>query len=196
VSLETISFQFSIGILKHDAVRSWIFRPEITSDKSTAEPVELSPDHGYLFTQSAVDDLPAQTGEPTSTSFYLRQSSHEFLDTIERSFQWSPVALFRFSALTFNGHMIHYSDPWCRKVENHPRPVVHGPLNLISIMDLWRDNHSESHGDAPRKISYRALAPLYAGDSYKMNMKKEGEKIVVGVAGGSGKLNMSAEITP
>jgi hydroxyacyl-ACP dehydratase HTD2-like protein with hotdog domain len=91
--------------------------------------------------------------------------------------------------------MIHYSDPWCRQVESHPKPVVHGPLNLINIMDLWRDNHGKFEGDAPNNISYRALAPLYAGDSYTISMKSAGERIVVEVAGGNAKLNMSAEIT-
>jgi hydroxyacyl-ACP dehydratase HTD2-like protein with hotdog domain len=92
--------------------------------------------------------------------------------------------------------MIHYSDPWCRQVENHPKPVVHGPLNLISIMDLWRDDHAKLDGDAPHSIAYRAMAPLYTGDSYTISMMSTSEKMVVGVAGGNGKLNMSAEIIP
>jgi hydroxyacyl-ACP dehydratase HTD2-like protein with hotdog domain len=80
---------------------------------------------------------------------------------VQRHFTWSPTALFRFSALTYNGHMIHYSDPWCQEVEGFPGPVVHGPLNLINV-------HGNGGGDQqpPTSIWYRALAPLYAGFPY------------------------------
>lgn len=61
-------------------------------------------------------------------------------------------------------------------------------------MDLWRDNYGNAEGDAPEKITYRALAPLYAGEPYTMFMKNEGGKITVGVTEGKEKINMSAEI--
>lgn len=85
-------------------------------------------------------------------------------DIPQRKVSWSPVALFRFSALTFNAHMIHYNESWTRNVEGHPAVVVHGPLNLIGMLDYWRDVHG--NGKAPGEISYRALSPLYAGDEY------------------------------
>lgn len=78
--------------------------------------------------------------------------------------RWSPVGLFRFSALTFNGHKIHYNQTWTGEVEGHPGEVVHGPLNLIGMLDYWRDQHHEEA--VPREISYRALSPIYAGESY------------------------------
>lgn len=83
----------------------------------------------------------------------------------QRHFCWSPVALFRFSALTFNAHMIHYNESWTRNVEAHPAVVVHGPLNLIGMLDYWRDVHAAG-GKEPSEITYRALSPLYAGDEY------------------------------
>lgn len=82
-----------------------------------------------------------------------------------RKLRWSPVGLFRFSALTFNGHKIHYDESWTQSVESHPTQVVHGPLNLISMLDYWRDVIGK--GDAG-EISYRAMSPLYAGDSYQI----------------------------
>lgn len=85
---------------------------------------------------------------------------------VARHFCWSPVGLFRFSALTFNGHKIHYNEGWTTAVEGHPGVVVHGPLNLINILDYWRDVHG--HGQAPKEIVYRAVAPLYAGDEYQV----------------------------
>lgn len=83
--------------------------------------------------------------------------------------------MFRFSALTFNGHKIHYDEAWSRGVESHPGSVVHGPLNLINMLDYYRDVCSDV---AVGEISYRAVAPLYAGQTYDVrasSMPLEGQ---------------------
>lgn len=92
-----------------------------------------------------------------------------------RDFNQTPVTLFRFSALTFNGHKIHYSREWCREVEGHRDLVVHGPLNLINMVNLWRDVRGGN--SVPRKITYRATSPLYAGENYRVMLDEEKEKI-------------------
>ncbi|TVY41281.1 Mesaconyl-C(4)-CoA hydratase [Lachnellula subtilissima] len=92
-----------------------------------------------------------------------------------RDFTQTPVTLFRFSALTFNAHKIHYNREWCREVEGHRDLVVHGPLNLINIVDFWRDIRG---GNAtPKKITYRATSPLYAGERYRIVMDDEKDRI-------------------
>ena len=91
-----------------------------------------------------------------------------------RDFLQTEVSLFRFSALTFNGHKIHYSKEWCREVEGHRHCVVHGPLNLINMLDFWRDIKGE--GEVPRGISYRAMAPLYVGEGYRLCMERSKEE--------------------
>lgn len=86
-----------------------------------------------------------------------------------RDFCQSDVTLFRFSALTFNAHKIHFSPEWCRQVEGHRSCVVHGPLNLINILDFWRDTAEGGSVDAvPKSISYRAMSPLYMGEPYRI----------------------------
>lgn len=86
-----------------------------------------------------------------------------------RDFQQTDVSLFRFSALTFNGHKIHYSPEWCRDVEGHRNSVVHGPLNLINILDFWRDlARGSEEGAVPKSIAYRAMSPLYVGEPYRI----------------------------
>ncbi|KAJ4984245.1 hypothetical protein SVAN01_10286 [Stagonosporopsis vannaccii] len=86
-----------------------------------------------------------------------------------RDFCQSDVTLFRFSALTFNGHKIHFSPEWCRKVEGHRTCVVHGPLNLINILDFWRDTAKGGVAEAvPKSIAYRAMSPLYMGEPYRI----------------------------
>ena len=84
-----------------------------------------------------------------------------------RDFLQTPASLFRFSALTFNGHMIHYSLPWASQVEGHPEIVVHGPLNLINILDFWRDEVNDGGYSSPASIRYKATSPFYAGMKYR-----------------------------
>lgn len=86
-----------------------------------------------------------------------------------RDFCQSDVTLFRFSALTFNAHKIHFSPEWCRQVEGHRSCVVHGPLNLINMLDFWRDTAKGGDSEAaPESIAYRAMSPLYMGEPYRI----------------------------
>ncbi|KAK6837868.1 hypothetical protein PG987_006149 [Apiospora arundinis] len=126
--------------------RSWIFRPEVpAAHTSASHPVEDTTVRG----PSTVEDVNSGKG-----SYPCRR------------LRWSPVGLFRFSALTFNGHKIHYDGSWTRSVENHPGCVVHGPLNLISMLDYWRDVCA---GGPVGAISYRAISPLYTGEMYQIS---------------------------
>jgi hydroxyacyl-ACP dehydratase HTD2-like protein with hotdog domain len=112
-----------------------------------------------------------------------------------RDFLQTPVSLFRFSALTFNAHKIHYSPEWCRAVEGHRDAVVHGPLNLINMLDLWRD--SEKEGDAegvPKSISYRAMSPLYVGEKYRIVLAKNKGDWKADIWDSYGKLAMKGTI--
>jgi 3-methylfumaryl-CoA hydratase len=71
----------------------------------------------------------------------------------------SPVLLFRFSALTFNGHRIHYDHPYSTQAEGYGGLVVHGPLQA----DLLLNQASVLLGAVPHRFSYRCIAPLIAG---------------------------------
>ena len=69
-----------------------------------------------------------------------------------------PVLLFRFSALTFNSHRIHYDRSWATEVEGYPGLVVHGPLTTTLLVDFARD-----HNPGRRVLAYgtQARAPLF-----------------------------------
>jgi len=69
-----------------------------------------------------------------------------------------PVLLFRFSALTFNSHRIHYDRPWAMEVEGYPGLVVHGPLTTTLLIDFARDQNP-----GRRIVAYttQARAPLF-----------------------------------
>lgn len=65
--------------------------------------------------------------------------------------------LFRFSALTFNTHLIHYDREWARDVERLPDLLVHGPLTRILLMDAARRHNP---GRRAQRLDVRAMAPM------------------------------------
>jgi 3-methylfumaryl-CoA hydratase len=76
-----------------------------------------------------------------------------------------PVLLFRFSALTFNSHRIHYDHVWATRTEGYPALVVHGPLTTTLLIDFARDCHP---GRALRGYVTQARAPLFEGTSFEL----------------------------
>ena len=72
--------------------------------------------------------------------------------------------LFRYSALTFNSHRIHYDPQYGREVELYPGLVVHGPLQATLLID-----HALRDGLTPRQFDFRARSPLYAGERFRVN---------------------------
>jgi 3-methylfumaryl-CoA hydratase len=80
----------------------------------------------------------------------------------ERSIDVSPTLLFRFSALTYNAHRIHYDRGYARDVEGYPGLVVHGPLQALAMAETARAvNQQDSPDAADRTFDYRLLAPLF-----------------------------------
>jgi 3-methylfumaryl-CoA hydratase len=75
-----------------------------------------------------------------------------------RSLDPDPRALFRFSALTYNTHRIHYDHDYVRDVEGYPDLVVHGPLLALLMLEVPR-----AAGVVPFGFRYRLLAPAFAG---------------------------------
>lgn len=82
----------------------------------------------------------------------------------ELSAQWrmsiEPAAswLFRYSALTFNAHRIHYDRPYACEVEGYPGLVVHGPLQATLLLELLARHHP---GRELASFDFRARSPLF-----------------------------------
>lgn len=68
-----------------------------------------------------------------------------------------PVRLFRYSAVTFNGHRIHYDRPYATEVEHYPALVVHGPLQATLLIDAA----ARHAGRAPATFRYRGVHPMF-----------------------------------
>ena len=81
------------------------------------------------------------------------------------------VLLFRYSALTFNGHRIHYDRDYVTKVEGYPGLVFHGPLQAALIVELAAKLHG---GAAPKKFTYRGVQPLFEGSEFSVNANENG----------------------
>jgi 3-methylfumaryl-CoA hydratase len=79
-------------------------------------------------------------------------------DRFAREIAPDPVLLFRYSALTFNGHRIHYDRSYVTEVEGYPGLIVHGPLIATLLMTLAR---SARPGRAARRFEFRAVHPIF-----------------------------------
>lgn len=79
-----------------------------------------------------------------------------------------PVLLFKFSALTFNGHRIHYDADYARQREGYPATVVHGPLTALLLAGLA----AEANPDMSR-FRFRAQAPLFCGDRLRLRGERD-----------------------
>ena len=83
-----------------------------------------------------------------------------------------PVLLFRFSALTFNSHRIHYDRPWAMEREGYPGLVVHGPLTSTLLLDFARDHHP---GRRFLQYETQARAPLFDTAPFELRGRHRGD---------------------
>lgn len=80
-----------------------------------------------------------------------------------RTFRPDERTLFRYSAMTFNTHRIHYDQAYATQVEGYPGLVVHGPLLATYIMDSFLDEHP---GAVVLSFSFSARAPLFVNEQF------------------------------
>ena len=76
----------------------------------------------------------------------------------QRDLQPDAVLLFRYSALTFNGHRIHYDRQYVTEVEGYPGLIVHGPLIATLLVDLVRRQHP---GAVVKAFNFKAVRPTF-----------------------------------
>ena len=111
---------------------------------SNPQGVALTEEHDIVFREAGVN---ASAPPPAPTDATWQRVIHP-----------DDVLLFRYSALTFNGHRIHYDRRYTTEVEGYPGLVVHGPLIATLLLDL----HRRSLPQAPvNRFEFRAVSPLY-----------------------------------
>lgn len=130
----------------------------------------LREEHDIVYREAPRADAPTPTPARTLAPAPVLQPAPADEAEASRCILPDPVLLFRYSALTFNGHRIHYDLPFCRD-EGYPGLVVHGPLLATLLADLVRQHLPEARLTA---FSFRALAPVFDGAAFSIHAQERG----------------------
>ncbi len=118
----------------------------VRHEVSGADGLALTEEHDIVYREAAApgEAPPAPPIAPASAAW-------------QRDIKVDDVLLFRYSALTFNGHRIHYDRRYVTTEEGYPGLVVHGPLLATLLLDLLRRHHD----GVLKSFKFRALSPTY-----------------------------------
>lgn len=143
----------------------------------------LEEQHDIVYRESGSMDPPAAA--PAATAIPAAPWSRDVTP--------DPVMLFRLSALTFNGHRIHYDLPYAER-EGYPGLVVHGPLLALLLLDLAARN---APGRRAAEFSFRARAPIFVDTPIALRgeANKEGSAATLSAYRHDGVVAMTAGIT-
>lgn len=122
---------------------------------------------------------PQGTGTPDLTSWHWH-----------RRLVPSEALLFRYSALTFNSHRIHYDLPYATAEEGYRGLVVHGPLMATLLLDLAG---RELGANRLSRFAFRGNSPAFAGEALHLVGRADGKAITMAALGADGRTIMSAE---
>lgn len=130
-----------------------------------AQGVAITEEHDIVYRDNPQPGAPAPTPQKAP-------SDQSFL----RDIVPDPVLLFRYSALTFNGHRIHYDRSYVTEVEGYPGLIVHGPLIATMLVDLLRREMPEA---VVTSFRFRAVKPLFDIAPFSLNGKVESDSKTV-----------------
>lgn len=139
-----------------------------------------------VYRDAAPKDTPLAPPPPSASAF--DPSSWQVHRAIEPS---SPL-LFRFSAITFNAHRIHYDLPYARDIERYRGLVVHGPLTASLLLDLARRQMGD---EALATFSFRGLSPAIGGEVLHLAMRGPDSDIELAAFASDGRQVMAAKAT-
>ncbi len=130
---------------------------------SDARGVALTEEHDIVYRDNPPPGpAPAAPSQPAPAD---EQYSREIVP--------DPVLLFRYSALTFNGHRIHYDRSYVTGVEGYPGLIVHGPLIATLLVDLVR---RQLPGARVRRFRFRAVRPIFDIHRFRVCGREEGDR--------------------
>jgi 3-methylfumaryl-CoA hydratase len=144
--------------------------------------VALVEEHDIVYREAARPGETAREPKPAPTDA-----------TTSKIIATDPVLLFRFSALTFNGHRIHYDQPYVTGIEGYPGLIVHGPLMGLLQIELARRG---SAGRTPATYEFRALSPIFAGAPMTIGARREEDgSLTTWIANAKGGLAQQGKVT-
>jgi 3-methylfumaryl-CoA hydratase len=166
---------------KHGRAGALVF-VRVRHDVSDGEGLLLIEEHDIVYRDAPKPDAPP-ANVPAPVDYPWRREIHP-----------DPVMLFRYSALTFNGHRIHYDQPYATQVEGYPGLVVHGPLIATLLLDLLLRQRPEADVSG---FSFRAMRPLYDTASFLIcgEPSDDGKAAKLWTRDADGWMTMDAEAT-
>jgi 3-methylfumaryl-CoA hydratase len=146
-----------------------------------AQGLALTEEHEIVYRAAALSTDPVPTPSMAETGAAW-----------QREITADAVMLFRYSALTFNGHRIHYDRKYVTEVEGYPGLVVHGPLIATLLVDLVRRQNPNS---LIRRFSFKAVRPTFDLHPLRINgqLSVDGRSVRLWAQDGEGFLTMQGQ---
>lgn len=141
----------------------------------------LIEEQSLVYRDMPIGPSPLPPGEPAAPGV-----------DFEEHFQPDPVLLFRYSALTYNGHRIHYDRDYATRQEHYPALVVQGPLLATLLAEQVAKHLPETR---IRGFQFRAVRPSFDTDGLKFCARRDGSKVELWTVTHEGFVAMTATAT-
>lgn len=140
----------------------------------------ITEEHDIVYREAASPDAPAAEAVEA-------RHDEEWIQEIVTD----PVLLFRYSALTFNGHRIHYDKEYVTGVEHYPNLIVHGPLQATLLLELVRNNLPDA---TVTRFTFRGVRPAFVPQRLYVCGKRDedGKSVALWIRHEDGALGMTA----
>lgn len=166
------------GIESKDGRSGRLVFVKVQHDISDGQGVAIREEQNIVYRGEPAADAPAASVKQAPTD-----------EQFSRQVVPDPVMLMRYSALTFNGHRIHYDRPYSIEQEGYPGLVVHGPF----IATLLLDHLKQSLPNAEvQSFEFKAVSPLFDTAPFTVAGKVEGRVATLWARGPQGQLAMMA----
>lgn len=148
--------------------------------------------HDIVYRQAAPVQDSATLPAPRQNDASLHGAVETLADgSLRQDWHPDPVLLFRYSALTFNGHRIHYDRSYVTQVEGYPGLIVHGPLIATLLVDLVRTQWPQRMLE---RFDFKASGPLFDVHPFGLHARQEGEhQIALWATDWQGQIAMRAQ---
>jgi 3-methylfumaryl-CoA hydratase len=170
-----------LGISQKTGSRGTLVIVTVKHSLANASGLAIEEVQDIVYSETASTARPAAVTAPLSVADW------------RRPVRTDTTLLFRYSAITFNAHRIHYDLPYATRVEGYPGVVVQGPLMATLLLDC----HLQETGHLPRTYRYRGQAPLFGDDHVALcgRRRRTGDVCELWAEGPGGYLAMTATVT-
>lgn len=157
---------------------------EIDHSTYAARALAVEERQTLVYREAAPSDAPLSPREPGTSGFDpAGWDAHRVLTP-------DPRLLFRYSALTFNTHRIHYDLRYARDLERYRGLVVHGPLTASLLLQLAGAQFGDNR---LARFAFRGLSPAISGEPLHLVMRGAGDSLALAVFASDGRQVMKAE---